>query len=157
MKVNEIAAASHSTPDSCEYLALFVDGQPLDGLLDTLVPGESLGGLIPAFHVEPLMGEVRVVLSRFMPSPGAISIAPVLVCPEDLDFCCSLVVAEVACEHDQVRWIRVGYDLSMWRPDPEFVGEHVRWFGRCPPFVFRRESYAAVLAQFAAAISPPAE
>jgi hypothetical protein len=64
-----------------------------------------------------------------------------------------VVVAEVLCDRDIVHWLRVGYDLSVWRPDPDFVGDQVRWFQRCPPFAFRRLDYAEVLAEFASTVT----
>jgi hypothetical protein len=53
LKLSEIRAAAFSSPDAGEYLALLVDGEPLDSVLDALVPGESLKGLIPAFPPRP--------------------------------------------------------------------------------------------------------
>ena len=147
---NTLAAAPIHGEFSGEHLGLLLDGERLDHLLDRLVPGLSLRELIPT-----LLGwgefeaENEVARRRFLPPAGTTANAPLLFCPDDLDFSCTVVIAEVAAETDAIVWRRVGLDRSAWSPDAEHVGGEVEWFDGVGPFRFAREEYARVLEAFA--------
>jgi hypothetical protein len=45
---------------------------------------------------------------RILPDVGCTGYAPVLICPDDLDLGCSVVMAEVVAEPTVIRWDRLG-------------------------------------------------
>lgn len=141
-RIEAIEAASLyvTTP----HLVVAVDGVPLDALLHAACPGLGLLGLVPAllgwFHDE---ADTRLAWQRAMPPAGRSSFAPVLICPDDLDLKCSVVVAEVVAEADTVAWPRLGLDHSEGA-----VGSCVRWLPGVGPFRFPRGEYEACLAAF---------
>jgi hypothetical protein len=55
-------------------------------------------------------GERELVRERMWPRVGERWIVPLLVCPDDLDFSCTLVVAEVSSTEEEVTWERIGLD-----------------------------------------------
>lgn len=87
--------------------------------------------------------EQALVRERMWPRVGERLIVPLLVCPDDLDFTCTLVVAEVSSTEDEVTWERVGLDVTDPRKHAEPGGE-VNWFGIAPMHFPRGEYLAAV-------------
>ncbi len=80
-------------------------------------------------------------------------IAPLLMCPDDLDFYCFVVVAEIRCVGDTVRWERIGLDdLENRGIQPETLGEKVLWFDYIPPLVFPKEEYFECIETFRKAL-----
>jgi hypothetical protein len=122
-----------------------VDGVPLDELLDAARPDLQLAGLVSSllgwFHDE---ADSPVPWQRILPEVGCTGYAPVLICPDDLDFGCSVVMAEVAAVPDVVRWDRLGFDATRRGA----VGSYIRWELGLGPFQFRRPEYEACLAAF---------
>ncbi len=75
---------------------LAVDGTPLDVLLDAACPGRGLLGLVPAlldWLSDP--AERALVRARILPTIGSSAIAPVLMCPDDLDLSCTGVARHI--------------------------------------------------------------
>jgi len=143
--LNEIVARSAGSSG----LMLFVDGEPLDELLHRLAPGHELAGLVPTLLGCASDSETSVVTQRLLPETGATAIAPVLMCPDDVDLSCSVVVAEAYVTGDFVVWSRLGLDITPWSPAyPASVGEQVNWFHGAGPFRFARSQYLEALSEF---------
>ena len=143
--IEAIRAPSRYVPEP--HLAIAVDGVPLDELLDAARPGLQLAGLVSSllgwFH----HGEDGAVAwQRILPEVGTTSYAPVLICPDDLDYSCSVVMAEVVAEPDVIRWDRLGLDATR----EGVVGSFVRWEPGLGPFRFERAEYEACLEAFKA-------
>ena len=80
-------------------------------------------------------------------------IVPILMCPDDLDFFCFVLVAEIRYDENTVRWGRIGLDTSENRGDaPETLGEAVEWFDFIPPFVFRKDEFSECVETFRLAL-----
>lgn len=76
-------------------------------------------------------------------------VVPLLMCPDDLDFSCFIIVAEIRSLGDTVRWERIGLDDSEDRVlHPDNVGTVVEWFEYIPPLVFPKEEYVACVQTF---------
>jgi hypothetical protein len=120
------------------HLAIAVDGVPLDVALG--VEG-LVSSLLGWFHHEP---DAAVPWERVLPDVGCTGYAPVLICPDDLDLCCSVVVAEVVAEAEVIRWDRLGYSAA----PRGAVGAWVRWEAGWGPFRFSRAEYERCLAAF---------
>lgn len=89
-----------------EYLQDWTAAFPDDGRVNRLAP---FSGLWPAWskHLE-WEGDVRFVW-KVVESDK--TILPLLLCPDDVDFTCIVVVAEVEKTKDSVYWSRVGFVL----------------------------------------------
>lgn len=126
------------------HLAIVVDGVPLDELLDAARPGLRLAGLVPSLLGWFDREEDRPVpWQRILPEVGCTGYAPLLICPDDLDFTCSVVMAEVVAEPDAIRWDRLGLDATRTGA----VGSCVRWEPGLGSFRFARAEYEACLAR----------
>ncbi len=134
------------------HLVINVDGVPLDEILDTALPGLNLAGQVSSllgwFHNE---ADSEVPWQRILPEVGCTGYAPVLICPDDLDYICSVVMAEVVAETDVIRWDRLGLDASR----NGAVGASIRWESGLGPYCFDRAEYEACLAAFRPSVAEP--
>ena len=134
------------------HKVLTLDGVPLDVLLDSARPDLAILGLVPAlldWLDDPR--ERELVWRRILPPVGSSAVAPVLMCPDDLDLWCSVVVAEVVPEESAVWWHRIGLDMS--QPRLEAIGTAVNWIGGIGPHCFSRADYERCLAAFQPAMA----
>ena len=130
------------------HLALWVDNEPLDRLLDRWVPGQEIEGLVPAW-LEWMIdrNEQDVAQSRMrLPREGCVRV-PLLMCPDDLDFSCSIVIADLEASESTVKWRRLGYDQTASN-DPEKIGRDVRWFDGLTELCFERSQYQRCIQLF---------
>ena len=145
----EIAATRFST---APHLILTVDGLPLDMLIAQSNPENDLIlGLIPTLL--PALGDAqerKTVWERIVPTPKTTTYSPLLMCPDDVDFSCSLLVAEVIAQEHIIQWQRLGWDQTSWKDLPAGVGTLVSWIENLGPFVFHREEYIKVISKFRA-------
>ena len=119
-------------------LVIAIDEIPLDQILSRFSP--ELDGLFPAFY-DDLMSEDerRIVWERIIPAPGEQTRAPVLICPDDGDLSCCVVIAEIVGERDTIRWLRLGTDATEDRRS--HLGDTVSWISDVGPFAFCRNDY----------------
>jgi uncharacterized protein (TIGR02996 family) len=122
------------------HLAIAVDGVPLDVTLGTQTEG-LVSALLGWFHND---ADSAIPWERILPGIGCTGYAPVLICPDDLDLSCSVVIAEVVAEPTVIRWDRLGFNDAPSRA----VGSLVRWEPGWGPFCFDRAEYEACLAAF---------
>lgn len=117
-----------------------VDGIPIDRLL-----GERTDGLVSSllgwFHDDV---DCQIPWDRILPDTGCTSYAPILICPDDLDLRCSVVIAEVVAEREIIRWDKLGFDATTRGT----VGSMVRWDPGWDGYCFSRQEYEACLAAF---------
>ena len=127
------------------HLVVTVDGVPLDRHLARLLGRPELEGL-----VSPLGGclhdesEQEAVTRAALPEDGRSSISPILVCPDDCDLSCTLVVARIDRAGEWVSWTRMGLaraDRSAGLP----TVEEVDWFDGISPLCFGIEEYRRFL------------
>ncbi|MGJ8639891.1 MAG: hypothetical protein ACSHYA_10890 [Opitutaceae bacterium] len=147
--MNTIAAEPFQSLYAHEpHLALWVDGIPLDQLLDRRIPNQDLEGLVPAW-LEWMLNEQdqAVAQSRMLlPSKGDVRVS-LLMCPDDLDFSCSIVVADLEATETKVMWNRLGYDKTRSHESNE-IGADVDWFKELAPFCFQRSQYERCILEF---------
>jgi hypothetical protein len=135
-RIEAIRAPSKFVPEP--HLAIAVDGVPLDVALG--VEG-LVSALLGWFHNDE---DSAVPWQRILPDVGCTGYAPVLICPDDLDLNCSVVMAEVVAEPDVIRWDRLGYNAT----PRGAVGSWIRWETDWGPYRFSRTEYEACLAAF---------
>jgi hypothetical protein len=144
-----ISAERRATNYSGEQPVLLVNGEPLDELLDRLAPNRDLVGLVSTLLAGMDPAEAAIAHRRFNLAPGESAIAPVLMCPDDADFSCTLVVVDAIGTDEHVIWRRIGLDISEWNPRAELrLGQTVEWFTDCGPFAFRRDELLAAISVF---------
>lgn len=138
------------------HLVMLVYGEPLDEVIASALlagPGSSewrfhgynaLRGLVTTLD-KSLIDEAdrQLAWERILPVTGETTKAPILVCPDDLDFDCTTVVVEVLRLPATVTWSRFGFDRSPWGE----VGTEVRWLASVAGFEFSIENYEAFLSQ----------
>ena len=163
--MNTIAAISRKN-DFCDgpHLDIAIDGRCLSDVLadvQDVLSAADCRGLIPCllpWHEGPKgEEEMRISLERFLPKAGATTRAPVLMCPDDCDFWCTVVIAEV--EHDEhvVRWSRIGLDRSESSTLPDGIGSVVQWASSFAGWEFDPVQYRAVFEAFFSLSRPEAE
>lgn len=128
------------------YLSIFVDDVPLDALLGNEAEG-LVSALLGWFHSAE---DCEIPWQRILPDDGCTGYAPILICPDDLDLKCSVVIAEVVAERAVILWSRLGFDAT----EQGAVGSIVRWHPDWGPYRFQREQYENCLAAFRTASGP---
>lgn len=70
---------------------------------------------------------------------------PLLVCPDDLDLNCTVIVTEQVVDGSTVKWLRFGYLLG----DLDFQNENdIRWLVNIPPLVFDKGHFITLFSKF---------
>lgn len=132
-------------------LKLKVDDKWLDELLDEYAPNRQLKGLIPTlcFRMERDI-ENQIVWERILPNTNEKRIAPILMCPDDLDFSCTIVTVECAAKKDYVEWKNFALDITPnTYQNPLFIGRNSSFLTHPQlKFQFRRSEYKNVVKQF---------
>jgi|GEM_PF-1067395 len=137
-RIEAIRAPSKHLPEP--HLAVAVDGVSLDVALGTTTEG-LVSSLLGWFHND---ADIAVVWERILPKVGCTSYAPLLICSDDLDLYCRVVMAEVVSAPDVVRWDKLGFDAAPGNA----LGSWIRWEPGWGPYCFDRTEYEACLAAF---------
>ncbi len=139
--MNNIAATPFKSKyATSEHLVIFVDGKPLDIYLEEILGLDALEGLVPAMSwllsPDDLAAVEKQVFSPEYPVFGL----PILICPDDMDFHCTTVVAECAIQEETVIWSRVGFSKTSSIEDIT-TPINIDWFQGVPKLIFRKEDY----------------
>ena len=131
-----------------DFLSFQIEGIKLDHILDHYYPGNMYVGLVPTllFWMEQDK-EREIVWTRIKPNIGMKTICPILMCPDDCDFSCTIIVAEIENTGKTIRWNKVGIDETN-EFDAEMIGSKVKWFDRISPMEFYINEYDAVIEDF---------
>ncbi len=131
------------------HLVITVDGAPLDQILVAATGDESFLGLIPAWlgdMTDPT--ERKIVWDRIQQPTGTNTKVPVLMCPDDLDLWCSVILADTTRADDTVTWHALGTHAGRSDGLPHSIGLAVDWLPAIGPFRFDRAAYDACVARF---------
>jgi hypothetical protein len=114
------------------HLQIYLAGQPLDLLIAKFTERADLEGLVtPLDDCLADRSEQELVLQRIRPSEMRTSTVPLLVCPDCLDLCCTVVEAEVKNLVDKMVWARFS------------IGDE--WIAGLGPFTFPMDEYDCFL------------
>lgn len=131
-----------------DFLNIQIDGDWLDEYLDHISPNRNILGTIPTLSFGMMNPkEERVVWERILPNESSITACPILMCPDDCDFWCICVVAEIENYKGRIFWKRIGLDKSDIK-DPRNVGEEVEWIPNMKFFDFDLAEYLAMIDAF---------
>ncbi|WP_350289133.1 hypothetical protein [uncultured Croceitalea sp.] len=141
----EIDKSEYEADDFANYR---IDNYWLDEKLEELYPDKFYGGTIPTllFGME-IPQEEKVVKKRILPEVNETTICPILMCPDDLDFSCTLIVAEIQNCENTIKWNRIGIDKTT-EFEPEKVGSQVKWFDKMNKLEFTKTDYLKMLSDF---------
>lgn len=132
-----------------DFINYKIDGYWLDEKLDELYPGNMYKGLIPTLvYWMEREDEKTVVWKRILPGENETSICPILMCPDDNDFSCTLIVAEIRNCGQLIQWKQLGINKTKeW--DAENVGSTVEWFdNKFPELNFPKADYLTMIENF---------
>jgi hypothetical protein len=73
------------------------------------------------------------------------TIVPLLICPDDMDLTCTVIVTEQTGTTDNVIWRRFGYDFSSFGDQ---VGATVKWFDHNLSLTFDKSEYVTAILEF---------
>ena len=148
--MNKIAAKLNTSKYvNSPHLDFFVDGRSLSDLLSEHCPDKNIAGMIPTtlnwLHSE---SEQLIVWNRFLDRNSARLMIPILCCPDDLDFSCSLIMVEAAMTDNVVRWSGFGFDRTEFSDLPIRVGSRIEPLATPTAFSFDRSQYDTMTAAF---------
>ncbi len=112
--MNKFEIRSHIIPSGYEIKSFFIDGRPIYEYIDQWIADRSelskrispADDLVICWTNEyDHEGDARFM--RFVLNQNN-AITPILSCPEDLDFSCIVIVADVVKQDDKVIWKRIG-------------------------------------------------
>ncbi|MCG6192814.1 hypothetical protein LFX25_06115 [Leptospira sp. FAT2] len=133
-----------------DHLDIRIDGEILTSYINRKFPNRDWIGLVPTL-LDWLYdeGERKIVWERILPEVGESAVAPILMCPDDCDFFCTLIVVEIERTEEFIRWKRFGLDDSdLTDSDLSRIGNTVRWFSDSEEFLFSEENYFEFLNRF---------
>ncbi len=143
--MNTLSAQYYRTKfTNAPHLVMVVDGIPLNKLMEKANYDGHLEGLVPTMLKGWLDNkkEEKVVEDRLALKPKSISIAPILMCPDDCDFSCTVIVAEMRLEKNTVRWNKLGIDQTPTRVEnSQTAGRNVIWLNNIGPFEFTKQDF----------------
>jgi len=122
-----------------------VNGQSLDVWLNDVHPQADVLGLVPAQGWLIDDEEFKCAWERISSvEPGTSTIVPVLVCSDDVDLTCTVVVVEQKANAETVAWLRFGFSRSAGIG----VGTTTQWLTGCAPLEFDRGEFERALTAF---------
>ncbi|QZX85917.1 hypothetical protein K6751_14180 [Metapseudomonas otitidis] len=77
-------------------------------------------------------------------APGWRTLVPLLVCPDDVDLTCTVIVVEQFSNERQIQWCRFGLLIDAIEID----SPSVEWYGAIPGVIFDRQNFHEVLDEF---------
>ena len=138
---------SKFVPES--HLLIKIDGESLDAILSDRFPDSNLEGLVPTtLNWLQSAEEQDEVWRRFGQRKSGSVLIPILCCPDDLDFSCTLIVVDAKFDTDTVYWLQFGFDTTSFDHLPGGVCSSVDWFDGVGPFVFDRDQYETMARRF---------
>ncbi|MGO4530382.1 hypothetical protein AB4Z30_14970 [Paenibacillus sp. 2TAF8] len=126
-----------------KHPVIVINGTPLDIYLDQCYPDHHFLGLVPTVtEWISFKEELDLLMNRFY-SDQENAILPILMCPDDTDLICTIIVAEVTKDDKEVIWSRIGMDMSeLGIPfNYELIGTTVTWLDIIPELQFDKKIY----------------
>jgi hypothetical protein len=131
-----------------DFLNYRIDEYWLDEKLDALNPSLQINGLVPTLlYWLEAERERKVVWDRILPAESETTVCPVLMCPDDCDFSCSLVVVEILNQKGIIYWKRFGIDNTFITSADE-AGTNVSWLKNQLELKFIKAEYLMMLEAF---------
>lgn len=126
---------------------LLINGEPLDHVLNEYYPDDFLLGLIPPIIDWMNVDEEAKLVEQIYDSADELKILPILMCPDDCDLSCTIIVAEIEMTSDLMKWNRIGIDQGNpkeWIEKGRFLEAGIEWLDQVPVMTFKREDYKSL-------------
>ncbi|MBK5721424.1 hypothetical protein JGH11_11115 [Dysgonomonas sp. Marseille-P4677] len=91
--------------------------------------------------------EAEIVWKTILPNKGEVTICPILMCPDDYDFSCTLIVAEIENYGYFIQWKRIGVDKQTKWFDDE-IRYDIDWFSDFQSLNFEIDDYQRMIEDF---------
>jgi hypothetical protein len=91
--------------------------------------------------------EEDLVWKTILPNKGEITICPILMCPDDFDFSCILIVAEIENDDSFIQWKRIGIDKQTKWFDHK-IRYDIDWFPNFQSLNFEIDDYQKMIQDF---------
>lgn len=146
--INKISTKTYlNTFSRKNFYVIEIDGKSLEDIILEKRP-DIIRGIVPTFLNWLENDEERkIVWERAIPKIGEKSILPILMCSEDIDLWCTLIMVEVETDEKYVHWNRFGLENSDAKK-PNEIGKSVEWFSGIKHLTFDKNEYQNVLNQF---------
>ena len=129
------------------YYIINIDGMPLEDIIISTRP-EIIPGLVPTLlNWLSDENERELVWSRVLPTNSSTSNLPILMCGDDVDLYCTVIIVEVEETKDYVYWNKFGLEKGDIY-DLEIIGNEVEWFNNIKTMKFKKDEYLKVLNEF---------
>ena len=145
--MHQVLSAAYYRPgfarSACAWL--MIDGIGIEQWLSTHLEWSDVASL--GLSLIWLIDEDEDALAnrRIIPAEdGSSTIVPLLVCSDDMNFDCIVLVAEQVIDADTVHWRRFGRSIS----DKLEVGISTKWIAESKPVSFALEAFQNALEQF---------
>ena len=131
-----------------DFINFHIDGSWLDEKLEELYPGNGYKGTVPTllFWME-IEEERKLVWKRILPKNGEKTICPILMCPDDADFSCTIILAEIENTGSTIKWNKIGIDQTK-EFETEKISTTVNWFEKVQPLEFKLNDYLDMINDF---------
>jgi hypothetical protein len=135
-----------------EYRELRIDGEFTVNLVSKMYQEDDFfKGLVPAYSGWLMNDdEEQLVFDRLLPQSNAI--CPILICPDDQDFSCTVVVVEIIKKPESILWKRIGRVFHNHNHDnTDILGETIAWRGKNINKEFEFIEYESIINKLKAA------
>ncbi len=141
---SEITVEERSLVDYLEpSLTYLIDGQPLQIMIREASGDDSMLGLVSPWLGNLYSDKEQAIVNAKLDLRSAESCrVPVLVCSDDLDLACTVVIADVFVDEKFVKWKQIGIDATP-STNPEDIGRIIERIDGLPELKFRRNQYEA--------------
>ncbi len=146
--MNKIATRTYLNPFSGKnFYHIEIDGRSLEDMIMEVRPDLKKGIVPSLLNWLTDENERKVVWDRVIPNDGQKTKLPILMCSEDLDLWCTLIMVEVEADKNLIHWNRFGLEDSDAQT-PEEIGKSIDWFSGIERLSFSREAYENMLDEF---------
>ncbi|SNB80063.1 hypothetical protein SAMN02745900_03613 [Pseudomonas sp. URIL14HWK12:I8] len=142
---NLLSITSHKSKHSLGFYPTFaVDGVPLEVWLPQHNREAELHLVSAHSGLNDDDGTDLIWDRIYSTAPGWETLVPLLVCPDDLDLTCTVIVAEQRADEHHVQWRRFGLLKDLITSQSPAVG----WYDSIPNLTFERSCFESVLDAF---------
>jgi len=131
----------------CAHPVFVINDAPLDIWLSEQTNEDYILDLVPAQGWLYKDEEFELSWRRLKNlEPETCTFVPILVCPDDMDFSCTVIIVEQCVTEETVVWKRFGLDSSY----KDEIGSTVKWFNTQASIEFSISEFKSALDKFKA-------
>jgi hypothetical protein len=150
--MNKIRAEYRKTEfTNGEHLVMMIDDIQLDKIVSTTGNKGHITGLFSTLLNGWLDNkkESEIVWNRIELKSNEIKMVPLLMCSDDCDFSCTIIIAEMKLEKEKVYIKKLGLDETSTRHlNPNTVGRNVNWLSELGPYIFDQVEFENCIKEF---------